>query len=164
MRKLSSLLILAGILASGCAYILSTDSQNISISSSPAGAQLKGRVGVALDVHRRLFGLQEKLSGAANAEAVIRRLCRSTHFHRGLVDHILVGLRAPFAVVDVPTEGFEKGVDEFGPHLGLIVGAGPVGLKVVVEPPDQLQDVLGCRHVVGIPIGFRFSLKRLFCR
>ncbi len=40
MRQLSLLFILAGMLASGCAYILSTDSQDISISSSPAGAQV----------------------------------------------------------------------------------------------------------------------------
>ena len=40
MRQLSFLLITASMLISGCAYILSTDSQDISISSSPGGAQV----------------------------------------------------------------------------------------------------------------------------
>ena len=40
MKQPSLLLILAGMLASGCAYILSTDSQDISISSTPGGAQV----------------------------------------------------------------------------------------------------------------------------
>ncbi|MBW8036705.1 MAG: PEGA domain-containing protein [Planctomycetes bacterium] len=40
MKQPSILLTLAAILASGCAYMLSTDSQDISISSSPAGAQV----------------------------------------------------------------------------------------------------------------------------
>ena len=40
MKQPSLLLILAGMLASGCAYILSTDSQDISISTYPPGAQL----------------------------------------------------------------------------------------------------------------------------
>ncbi|MBA7568139.1 hypothetical protein ES708_09860 [subsurface metagenome] len=40
MRQPSFLLILAALLFAGCAYILSTDSQDISISSSPAGAQV----------------------------------------------------------------------------------------------------------------------------
>ena len=40
MKHPSLLLILAGMLASGCAYILSTDSQDISISTYPAGAQV----------------------------------------------------------------------------------------------------------------------------
>ena len=40
MKQLSLLLILAGMLASGCAYILSTDSQDMSISTYPPGAQV----------------------------------------------------------------------------------------------------------------------------
>lgn len=40
MKQPSLLLILVGMLASGCAYILSTDSQDISISTNPAGAQV----------------------------------------------------------------------------------------------------------------------------
>ncbi len=40
MKKPSLLLILAGMLASGCAYMLSTDSQDISISTYPIGAKV----------------------------------------------------------------------------------------------------------------------------
>ncbi len=40
MRQFTILLILTALLFSGCAYILSTDSQDISISSSPAGARV----------------------------------------------------------------------------------------------------------------------------
>ena len=40
MKRPTFLLITAALLFSGCAYILSTDSQDISISSSPAGAQV----------------------------------------------------------------------------------------------------------------------------
>ncbi len=40
MKQPIKLLVLAAVLLTGCAYILSTDSQDISISSSPAGAQV----------------------------------------------------------------------------------------------------------------------------
>ena len=40
MVRLSSLILMTGLLFTGCAYILSTDSQDISISSSPAGAHV----------------------------------------------------------------------------------------------------------------------------
>ncbi len=63
MRQSSLLLILAAILASGCAYILSTDSQDISISSSPAGAQV---------VIKTTGGI-EVFSGTTPAQAHLKR-------------------------------------------------------------------------------------------
>ncbi|MCH7576116.1 MAG: PEGA domain-containing protein [Candidatus Marinimicrobia bacterium] len=63
MRQLSVLFILVGTLASGCAYILSTDSQDISISSSPAGAQV---------VIKTTGGI-EVFSGTTPAQAHLKR-------------------------------------------------------------------------------------------
>ncbi len=56
------------------------------------------------DVDRGLLGLDEEDAAAADAETVVGGLDDTAHPDRIFVDNVLVALRVPLAVVDVPAE------------------------------------------------------------
>ncbi len=83
--------------------------------------KLVGRAGVMLDVHRRPFRFEEEFAGAADAEAVVRRLRGLAHFDGVLVNYVLVGLGVTLLVVNIPAKGLKERVEELPPDLGLVV-------------------------------------------
>src|ERR1019366_3025004 len=71
-------------------------------------AKLEGGADIVLDVHGRAPGFEEKLSRAADAKTVIRRLGAVGGFVGVCVDYILVGFSAALLVINIPAEGFEE--------------------------------------------------------
>lgn len=109
-------------------------------------AKLVCRRHVALDVHGRLLGLDEELARAADAEGVVGRLGAGADLDDVLVDDVPVGLSQTLAVVHVPAERLEEGVEVIAAKLRLGVTAVAVVVEVQAEALDQLDDLLGCRH------------------
>jgi hypothetical protein len=106
-------------------------------------AKLEGGADIVLDVHGRAPGFEEKLSRAADAKTVIRRLGAVGGFVGVCVDYILVGFSAALLVINIPAEGFEERVKEFTANLGFVVMAGLVSLAVALKAFHQIENGFG---------------------
>ena len=106
-------------------------------------AKLEGGADIVLDVHGRVPGFEEKLSRAADAKTVIRRLGAVGVFVGVCVDYILVGFSAALLVINIPAEGFEERVKEFTANLGFVVMAGLVSLAVALKAFHQIENGFG---------------------
>jgi hypothetical protein len=84
------------------------------------------------------FCLDKELGSAVSAEVVIRPKCS---FRRELDDHVPFMGRFVGLVLDVPAEGFEEGIQEVDPDLGLIVALLEVVVLVLLEFLDQRLNV-----------------------
>ena len=104
-------------------------------------AELVRRLDVVLDVHRGLLGLDEELALLADAEGVVRRFGRAADPHLVLVDDLLVLLREPLGVVDVPAERGEEGINELVADGGLAECGVAVLVVVALEELDKLDDL-----------------------
>ncbi len=105
-------------------------------------AKLIGGAGVVLDGDRGLLGLDEELADAADAKAVVRGLGRAADLDGVFVDDVLVGFGVACLVVDVSAECVEERVDELAADLGFVVGLLLVGLGVLGEALDELENTL----------------------
>ena len=61
------------------------------------------------------------------------------------MDDLFVGFVVALAIVDVPAEGFEEGVEEFAAELGLAVAGLPVLIAMQGEALDEIDDGVGGR-------------------
>lgn len=103
-------------------------------------AQLVGGPGVGLDGDGGLFGFEEELTGAADAEAVVGGLDVAADFDGILVDDVLVGVGVALLVVDIPAEGLPEGVEVFAAELRLVVAGGLVVLDMGLEIFDDFMN------------------------
>src|SRR5688572_9996551 len=75
--------------------------------------------------------------------------------------NVLVGFGVAGAVIDVPAEGHEKGIDELAADLSFVVHGRPVRISVALEACDQLGDRRRRPHALGSTwCGFLGSSKR----
>ncbi|HPY30598.1 MAG TPA: hypothetical protein PLT00_09980 [Verrucomicrobiota bacterium] len=109
-------------------------------------AELIGRRRFVLDGDGGFLGFEKKFPRAADAETVIRRLERAGDADLILVDDVLVCLRETLDIINVPAERLEEGVEELPANLGLVILAGLVGIELLLEAGDQIQNFLGRRH------------------
>src|SRR5207253_10183195 len=84
-------------------------------------ANLVSGAGIIGDADGGFLGLDDELSRAADAKAVVGGLGGAADLDGVFVDDVLVGLGVAGAVVDVPAGGGEEGVDEFSAGLGVVV-------------------------------------------
>jgi len=111
-------------------------------------AELEGRADRVADVDGRLFGLDEETAHApAHTKTVVRRLRAAAHLDRVLVDYFFVGLGIAFAVVHVPTQGGEEGVQKLLAELGFVGAGRTVRRPVAGEPLDEGDDLRRWGHV-----------------
>lgn len=81
-----------------------------------------------------------------DAAAVVRCLHRTGNLHLILVDDIVVGLRVALLVVHFPAECAEEGIEVVETELGLNVGAGPLGVHILAETRDEIEEDGRDRH------------------
>jgi hypothetical protein len=93
-----------------------------------------------------LFRFQEELARAADAEAVIGGLGSAADLDLVFVDDILVGFGIALAVVHIPAEGLEHGVDEFLAELGLVVVWRGVGVGMFSEAVNEVENIVRGGH------------------
>ena len=62
------------------------------------------------------------------------------------MDDVLVGFGVALLVINVPAERFEERIEEFAAELRFVVLAGLVGLEVLLEAVDKLDDFRWATH------------------
>jgi len=100
------------------------------------------RTCLAFDVNRRLFGFEEELSNAPDAEAVVRRFTGSGNLNGILMNHVLILFRISGLIGYIPTQRFKKWIDKLYSQLGFIVGRATVGVDVTLEALNEIGFVL----------------------
>jgi len=110
-------------------------------------AQLIGRVDVVADVHARFFGFDEEFARGADAESVIRRFDRALIFNGVFVDHLAVLRGEVGAVVHIPAERLEEGIEEFLAELGFVIMPGAIERPRVAEAVNEGLDDFWRGHV-----------------
>jgi len=99
-------------------------------------AQLEGGLAVDGQVDGRLLGLDEEAAAAVEVEAVVGGLGLA-----GDGDLVLVlDFGAAVAVVHIPAQGGEEGVDELDADFGLVVRAALEGGQGVVEAGEEVGE------------------------
>ena len=106
-------------------------------------AKLEGGADIVLDVHGRAPGFEEKLSRAADAKTVIRRLGAIGGFDGVFVDYVFVVFSVALLVINIPAEFLEKRVKKFTANLGFVVIAGLVSLAVALKAFHQIENDFG---------------------
>jgi hypothetical protein len=109
-------------------------------------AELKGWGGFRLDPDGGLFGFEKEFARAADAEAVVGSFGGFADFDGVLVDDVFVGFGVALFVIDVPAERFEERVKKFAAELCFVVLTGFVGVELLFETGDEIEDYFWCGH------------------
>src|SRR6266496_5626025 len=112
-------------------------------------AELEGGTDIILDVQGGLFGFEEKLSRAADAEAVVRRFGRLTNFDGVFVKNVFVGFGVALFVINIPAESFEERVEKLAAGLSFVVVARLVGVAIAVKAINEVEDLLRNRWILS---------------
>lgn len=94
---------------------------------------LESGTGIVLDIHARLFRLEDEFMGPANSKRVIDELGGPPDLDRIFVDDFHVKLRIAFVIVDVPAGGLEDRVNGLSSKRGLVKFSPLIGSPVEFE-------------------------------
>ncbi len=102
--------------------------------------QLVGGGNVLLDGYRWFLRFEKEQPPAADAEAVVGRLGGAADLDGIFVHDFAEALRVAGAVVHVPAQQREQGVEKIAPQLGFVVLAALVVIKLLAEAGDELDE------------------------
>ena len=119
-------------------------------------AQLERRLRIILDRYRRLLCLDDKLPDPADPERVIKEVRLPAYLDRVLMSNLLIRLRKPLPVINIPPQRPEERINELPAQLRLIVlppqVCGAVISKAFDKRPDGIRTHNLVRHSsIGLP-------------